>query len=158
MTPWTAACQASLSFTISLGLLKLVPIELVMPSNHLILCGPLLLLSSIFPSIKVFFNELALHIKWPKYCSFSFSISLTDEYLRLVSSLVWSPCCPRDSSESSPEQFESTNSSVLSLLYGSTLTSIHDCWTNYSFDYSLVVYRILVNLCVDFSKLAEFTS
>ena len=85
MTPWIAACQASLSFTISLSLLKLMPIELVIPFNLLILCCPLLLLSSIFPSIRVFFNELALHIKWPKYWSFSFSISLTNEYLKLVS-------------------------------------------------------------------------
>ena len=85
VTPWVAACQASLSFTMSLSLLKLMPIELVIPFNHLILRCPLLLLSSIFPSIRVFFNELVLHIKWPKYWSFSFSINLTNEYLKLVS-------------------------------------------------------------------------
>ena len=76
-TPWTAACQASLSFTIFWSLLKLMSIELVMPSNHLIICHPLLLLPSIFPSIRVFSNELALRIRWPKYWSFSFSISFS---------------------------------------------------------------------------------
>ena len=74
VTPWTAACQASLSLTISLSLLKLMSIESVMPSNHLILCCPLLLLPSIFPSIRFFSNEWALHIRWPKHWSFSFSI------------------------------------------------------------------------------------
>ena len=78
-TPWTAACQASLSFTISWSLLKLLSIELVMPSNRLILCRPLLLPPSIFPSIRVFSNESALHIRWPKYWSFSFSISPSSE-------------------------------------------------------------------------------
>ena len=84
MTLWTAACQASLSFTISWSLLKLVSIESVMPSNHLILCHPLLLLPSIFPSIRVFSSELALHIRWPKYWSFSFSISPPQEYSGLI--------------------------------------------------------------------------
>ena len=76
MTPWTAAHQASLSFTISRSLLKLMSVELVMPSNHLILYHPLLLLASIFPSIRVFSNQSVLHIRWPKYWSFSFSICL----------------------------------------------------------------------------------
>ena len=76
VTPWTATCQASLSFTVSWSLLKLMSIESVMPSNHLILCHPLLLLPSIFPSIRVFSNESALHIRWPKYWSFSFSFSI----------------------------------------------------------------------------------
>ena len=84
-TPWTAACQASLPFTISWSLIKLMSIELAMPSNHLILCCPLLLLPSIFPSIRVFSNESALHIMWPKYWSFSFSISLSNEYSGLIS-------------------------------------------------------------------------
>ena len=84
-TPWTAACQASLSFTVSRNLLKLMSIELVMPSNHLILCHPLLLLPSIFPSIRVFSNESALHIRWPKTWSFSFSISPSSEYWGLIS-------------------------------------------------------------------------
>ena len=84
-TPWTAACQASLSITNSQSLLKLMSIELVMPSNYLILCHPLLLLPSTFPNIRVFSNELALHIGWPKYWSFSFSISPSNEYSGLVS-------------------------------------------------------------------------
>ena len=85
MTPWTAAHQASLSFTISLSLLKLMSIESVMPSNHLILCCPLLLLPSTFPSIRVFSNKLALCIRWPKYWSFCFSISPSNEYSGLIS-------------------------------------------------------------------------
>ena len=84
VTPWIAACQASLSVTISQSLLKLMSIESVMPS-HLILCCPFLLLPSIFPSIRVFFNESALCIKWPKHWSFSFSISLSNKYLGLIS-------------------------------------------------------------------------
>ena len=80
VTPWTAACQASLSITKSWSLLKLISIELVMPSNHLILCHPLLLLPSIFPSIRVFSNESVLRIRWPNYWSFSFNISLTNEH------------------------------------------------------------------------------
>ena len=85
VTPWTAARQASLSITNSWSLLKLMFIESVMPSSHLILCRPLLLLPSIFPSIRVFSNESVLHIRWPKYCSFSFSISPSNEYSGLIS-------------------------------------------------------------------------
>ena len=85
MTPWIAAHQASLSFTSFQRLLKLMSIELVMPSNHLILCPPLLILPSIVPSIRVFSSEWAFHIRWPKYQSFSFSISLSNEYSRLIS-------------------------------------------------------------------------
>ena len=84
-TPWTAACQASLSITNSWRLPKLMSIELVMPSNHLILCRPLLLLPSIFPSISVFSNESALYIRWPKYWSFSFNISPSSEHPGLIS-------------------------------------------------------------------------
>src|SRR5574337_338810 len=84
MTPWNAACQAVPSFTISWSLHKLISIESVMPSNHLILCRPLLLLPSIFPSIRVFSSESVLCIRWPKYWSFSFSISPSNEYLRLI--------------------------------------------------------------------------
>ena len=83
--PWTAACQDSLSFTISQSLLKLMFIESVMPSNHLFLCCPLLFLTSIFPSIRVFSDELVLHIRWPQYWSFSFSISPSNEYSWLIS-------------------------------------------------------------------------
>ena len=85
VTPWTAAHQASLSFTISLSLLKLMSIESVMPSNHLILCYHLLLLPSIFPSIWVFSKESALRIRWPKYWTFSFSISPSNEHSGLIS-------------------------------------------------------------------------
>ena len=85
VTPWTAAHQASLSITNSQSFLKLVSIESVMPSNHLILCHLLLLLPSIFPSIRVFSNESVLHIRWPKYWSFSFSISPSNEYSGLIS-------------------------------------------------------------------------
>ena len=84
-TPWTAACQASLSITNSWSLRKLMSIESVMPSNHLILCRPLLLLPSIFPSIRVFSNESVFHIRWPRYWSFSFSINPSNEYSGLIS-------------------------------------------------------------------------
>ena len=85
VTPWTAALQASLSITISWSLLKFMPIELAMPSNHLVLCCPLHLLSSVFPSIRVFSNESVLCIRWPKYWNFSFSISPSNEYSGLIS-------------------------------------------------------------------------
>ena len=84
-TPWTAACQVSLSFTISWSLLKFMSIELVMSPNHFILCHLLLFLPSIFPSIRVFSNEMALRIRWPKYWSFSFSISSSNDYSGLIS-------------------------------------------------------------------------
>ena len=132
MTPWTAARQASLSITISQSLLKLMSIESVMPSNHLILCHPLLLLPSIFPSIRVFSNESVLCIRWSKY--WSFNISPSNEYSGLVSFRMdyLSPCCPRDSHKSFPApQFKK----ALSVLYGPTLTSVHDYWKNHSFDY-----------------------
>ena len=83
-TPWTAAHQASLSFTVSRNLLKLMSTESVMPSNHLILCCPHLLLPSILSSIKVFSNESALHMRWPKYWNFSFCISPSNEYSGLI--------------------------------------------------------------------------
>ena len=85
VTPWTAACQDSLSNTNSWSLLKLMSIELVMPCNHLILCRPRLLLPSLFPSIRVFSNESVLHIRWPRYWSFSFSMSPSNEYSGLIS-------------------------------------------------------------------------
>ena len=128
-TPWTAACQASLSITNSQSLLKPVSIESVMPSNHLILCRPLLLLPPNPPSIRVFSNESTLRIRWPKYWSFSFGISPSNEHSGLISFmmdwLVGSPCSPRDSQESSPTlQFKSVNSSVLSFLHSPAL-NIH---------------------------------
>ena len=106
-TPWTAARQASLSFIISQSLLKLMSIELMMPSNHLILCLPSLLLHSIFPSIRVFSSESVLHIRWPKY--WSFSISPSNEHSGMISfGIDWSPCYPKGSQESSPApQFKS---------------------------------------------------
>ena len=85
VTPWTAALQASLSFTISQSLLKLMSTEMVMPSNHLILCHPLLLLPSVFPSIRVFSNESALCIRWPKYRSFNFNVDPSNEHPGLIS-------------------------------------------------------------------------
>ena len=85
MTPWTTACQASLSITNSQSLLKLMSVESVMPSNHLILCHPLLLLPSISPSVRVFSNESALSIRWPRYWRFSFNISLSNEHSGLIS-------------------------------------------------------------------------
>ena len=84
-TPWTAACQASLSFTISQSLLKLISIESVMPFNHLVLCCPLCPLPSIFPRIRVFSNKSSLYIRWPKYWNFSFNISPSNEYSGLIS-------------------------------------------------------------------------
>ena len=138
VTPWTAAHQASLSFAISWSLLKLMSTELVMPSNRLILCCPLLL-PSIFPSIRVFSNELALCIRWPKYWSFSFSISPSSEYSRLISFRIdwFALLAVQGTLKPSPiPQFKGINSSVLSLLYGPTLTSIHDYWKNHSSDYT----------------------
>ena len=135
-TPSITTRQASLSITNSRTLLKLMPIVSVMPSSHLILCRPLLLLLPIPPSIRVFSNEATLHMMWPKYWSFSFSISPSNEHPGLLQDgLVGSPCSPRDSQESSPTpQFKSINFSVLSFLHSPTLTSIHDHWKNHSLD------------------------
>ena len=129
MTPWTAAHQTSLSLTLSWSLPKFMPIESVMPSNHLILCRALLLLPSIFPSIRVFFNELALCITWPKYWSFSFSTSPSNEYSGLISFKIdrFELLAFQETQKSYPTtQFKSINFSALSLLYGPTLISIHD--------------------------------
>ena len=142
VTPWTPARQASLSITISWSPPKPMSIKSMMPSSHLILCRPLLLLPSIFPSIRVFSNELALRIRWPKYWSFSYSISPSNtskEYSGLISFrlnwLVGSPWSPRDFQEFFQTlQFKSINSSALSFLYSPTLISIHDYWKNHSFD------------------------
>ena len=137
VTPWTAARQASLSITNSQSLLKLMAIQSVMPSNHLILCHPLYLLLSMFPSIRVFSSELTLCTQWPKYWSFSFSISPSNEYSGLTSfRMDWFELyCPKDSQESSPApEFKSINFSALSLLYGPTLTSVHHYWKIHSFE------------------------
>ena len=115
-------------------------IESVMPSSHLILCRPLLLLPSIFPSIRVFSNESAVHFRWPKYWSFSFSFSISpsNEYSGLISFRIhWLDLFAVQGTlpESFPTPwFKSINSSALSFLYGPTLTSIHDYWKNHSFD------------------------
>ena len=134
--PWTAARQASLSITNSQSSLKLMSIESVMPSNHLILCCPLLFPPSIFPSIRVFSNKSGLHIRWPKYWSFSFNISPSNEHPGLISfRMDWFDLRVVDSQESSPTpQFKSINPSVLNFLYGPTLTSTHDYWKNHSLD------------------------
>ena len=111
--PWTAVCQASLSFTISWSLLKLKSIESVMPSNHLILCHPLLLLS-IFPSIRVFSNELALRIRWPKYWSFRFSISPSNNYSGLISFRIdWFELLAVHRTLKSLLQYHSSKASIL---------------------------------------------
>ena len=129
VTSWTAVGQASLSFTISQSLVKLMSIESVMPSNHLILCCPLLLLPLIFPRIKVFPNELALVIRWPKYWSFSFSISPSSEYSGLISVRIdwFDLLAVQRTLESSPaSQFETINSLALSLLNGPALTFVQE--------------------------------
>ena len=135
--PWIAACQASLSITNSQSLSKLMPIESVMPPSHLILCHTLPLLPPIPPSIRVFSNKPALRIRWPKYCSFSFSISTcknTQDWSPLEWT-AWISCSPRDSQESSPiPQFKSINSSVLSFLHSPTFTAIHDHWKNHNLE------------------------
>ena len=129
VTPWTAAHQASLSITNSWSLLKLIFIESVMPSNHLILCRPLLLPPSIFPSFRVFSKESVLHIRWPKYWRFSSNISPPNEYSRLISFRIdrLDLLAVQGTLESSPTpQFKSVNFLVLSFLYSLTFTSRHD--------------------------------
>ena len=135
--PWTVAHQASLSITTSWSLLKLMSIKSLKPSNHLILCHPLLLPPSIFPSIRVFSNESVLCIRKPKYWSVSFSFSPSNEYSGLISFRIdWLDLLAvQGTLESSPTpQFKSINSSALSFLYGPPLTSIHDYWKNHSLD------------------------
>ena len=129
-TPWTAAHQASLSITNSWSSLRFTSIEAVMPSSHLTLGRPLLLLPPIPPSIRVFSNELTLLIRWPKYWSFSFNISPSSEHPGLIFfRMVGPPCSPRDSQESFPTpQLKSINSLALSFLHSPTLISIHDQW------------------------------
>ena len=120
-----------------LEFIQLISIKSVMPSNHLMLCCPLLLPPSIFPNIQVFSNESVLHNRWPKYWSFRFSITPSNEYSGLISSRMdWMDLLTiQGNQESSPTpQFKSINSSVLSFLYVPTLTSMHDYWKNHSFD------------------------
>ena len=132
-TPWIAAHQASLSITNSWSSLKLISIEPVMPSSHLILCRPLLLLPPIPPKIRVFSNESAFCMRWPKYRSFSFSISPSSEHPGLISSRMdWLDLhAVQGTLKSSPtSQFKSINSLALSFLHSPALTSIHDHWKN----------------------------
>ena len=149
--PVDCITPASLSITNSWSLLRLLSIELVMPSNHLILCRPLLLLPSIFPSIRTFSNESALRIRWPKCWSFSSSISPSNEHPGLISfRMGWFG----DSQESFPTpQLESINSSALSLLHSPTLTSIRDYWENHSFDLKTFVIKVM---CLLFNMLSRF--
>ena len=124
---------ASLSITSFWRLLKLMPIELVMPSKHLILCCHLLLSLSIFPSIRVFLNQSVLHFGWQKYWSFSFSISPSSEYSGLMSFRIgWFELAVQGTLKSLL-QHQSMSSSALSFLYSQTLMSIHDYWKNHSF-------------------------
>ena len=135
-TPWTAAHQASLSMANSQILLKLISIESVIPSNHLILCHPLLFLPSIFPSIRVFSSESVIHIRWPKNWSFRFSISPSNEYLALISfGTDWFYLLAVQGTPKSLLQHHSSKHQFFGAqLYGPTLISIHDYWKNHSFD------------------------
>ena len=139
LIPWTAALHTSLSITNSWSLLKLMSIELVMPSNHLTLCHPLLLPPSIFPSIRVFPNESVLHIRWPKYWSFSFSISSSNEYSGLISfRMDWLDLLAVQGTLKSILQHHSSKASILQcsalFIYSATLTSIPGYWKNHNFD------------------------
>ena len=135
--PWIVACQASLSITNSRSSLRLTSIESVMPSSHLILCRPLLLLPPIPPRIRVFSNESALHMRWPKYWSFSFSISPSKEIPGLISfRMDWLDLLAVQGTLKSLLQHHSSKASILrcSAFFSPTLTSIHDHWKNHSLD------------------------
>ena len=137
-TPWTAAHQASLSITNSQSLLKLMSIKSVMPSNHLILLCPLLLLPSIFPSIRVFSSESTLHIRWPKYWNFSFNISPSNEYSRLSFFRVdWFDLLAVQGTLKSLLQHHSSKASIFwcsAFFRGPTLTTVHGYWKDHTFD------------------------
>ena len=138
VTPWTAACQDSLSITNSQSLPKLMPTESVMPSNHLSLCHPFLLIPSIFPSIRVFSKESDLCIRWPKYWSFSFNISPSNEHPGLIAfRMDWLDLLAVQGTLKSLLQHYSSKASILqhsAFFISPTLTSIHDYWKNHSFD------------------------
>ena len=136
-TPWTAACQGSPSITSSQSLLRLISIELVMPSNHLILCCLLLLLPSVFPNIRVSSNESVLRIRGPNYWRFNFSISPSNEYLGLISfRMDWLDLLAVQGTLKSLLQHHSSKASILrcSTFFIVQLTSVHDYWKNHSFD------------------------
>ena len=147
-TPWTAAHQVSPSFTISWSLLKLMSIESVMLSNHLILCCPLFLLPSIFPSIRIFSSESVLHIRWPKYWSFSVSISLSNEYSGLISlGIDWLDLLAVQGTLKSLLQHCSSKTSVLQhLIFFMVQLSHRDYWKNHSFDYMDLCWQCLCSL------------
>ena len=135
--PWTAARQASLFFTVSCSFLKLTCIESVMASKHLILCRALLLLPLIFPSIRIVSSEWAFYIRWPKYWSFSFSTNLSSEYSGLISFRIHCfDLAVQEPLKSLLQRYSLKTSIilVLRLVYGSILTSVHDCWKNHSFE------------------------
>ena len=136
VSPWTTAHQFSLSFTSSRSLLKLTSIGSVMPSNHH--CCPLFLLASIFPSIRVFSNELALHIRWSKYFRFNFSISPSNEHSGMISFKIdWLDLTVQGTLKSLLQHhFKSISSLVLSFCDSPNLTSIHDYWKKHSIDYT----------------------
>ena len=154
VTPWTAAHQAFLSLTISQSFPKFMSIASMMSSSHLFLWCPLFLLPLIFPSIRDFSNELALHINWPKYWSFSFSISLSNEYSGLIFFKIdwFELLAARGIQESSLElQFKGINSLALYFPYGPALTTVHDHEEAQSLDYNL-----LADCCLCFSTLSRF--
>ena len=136
-TPWITACQASLSITISKSLPKLVSIESVMPSSHLIPCHPLFLLPPIPPSIRVFSNESTLHMRWPKYWSFSFNLGPSNEYPGLISfRMDWLDLLAVQGTLKSLLQHHHSKASIFqrSAFFTIQLTSIHDHWKNHSLD------------------------
>ena len=139
-TPWTIPGQASLSYTISRSLLRLMFIKSMMPSNHLILRHPLLLLPSILPSIRVLSNESAYGIRWPKCWSFTFSISPSNEYSGLTSfRMDWFDLLAVQGTLKSLLQHHTSKASIIqhsAFFYGPILTSVHDYWKNHSFDYT----------------------
>ena len=146
-TPWTAACQVPLSFIISRCLLRFMSIESVMPSNHFILCCPLLLPRSIFPSIRVFSNESVLCIRWPEYWSCSFSTSPSNEYSGLISfRMDWLDLLAVQGTVKSLLQHHSSKASILqhSAIFMVQLTFIPDYWENHGFDY--------MDLCEDLAQ------
>ena len=134
--PWTITHQASLSITNAWSLLKLISMETVMPSNHLILCHPLLFLPPIFPTIRVFSDDSALCIRWPKYWSFSFNISPPNEHSRLTFRLDWLDLLAIQGTLKSLLQHHISKASILqcSAFFSPTLASIHDYWKNHSLD------------------------
>ena len=137
VTPWSVACPVSLSITNSQRLLRFMPVESVMPSNHLSLCHPLFLLPSVFPNIRVFSNESVHCIRWPKDWSFSSNISPSNEYSGLISFRI--DCFDLLAMQGTLKSLLQHHSSKqqffgAQLLYSPTITSIHDYWKNHSFD------------------------